>query len=524
MAEAAKFDLNDDSVVVIVGTGAGGGVLANELAQKGVKVVALEAGGRYLPEDYINDEWESFGQLAWTDPRTTSGDWRVAKDFSGLPAWIVKAVGGTSIHWAGASLRFQDHEWKALTNYGAVEGANLLDWPIEAAEMAPYYDKAEAKLGVAGVGGRPRLPGNNNYKVFEAGAHALGYKAVHTGNMAINSAEYDGRISCQQTGFCFQGCKWGAKWSSAYTDIPRGEATGNLEVRDHAHAARILHDDSGKVTGVEYFDKDGNLQMQKARVVCVAGNSFESPRLLLNSASAMFPDGLANSSGQVGRNYMRHMTGSVYATFEKPVKMWRGTTMAGIVRDEARHDPARGFVGGYELETLSLGLPFMAAFLNPGGWGRSFTTALDAYENMAGMWIVGEDMPQETNRVTLSEVKDQWGLPVANVNFSDHANDIAMRSHAYAQGEAIYKAVGATRVFPTPPYPSTHNLGTNRMSERPEDGVVNKHGQSHDIANLFVSDGSQFTTGAAENPTLTIVALAIRQADYIAGQMSAQAI
>ena len=166
----------------------------------------------------------------------------------------------------------------------------------------------------------------------------------------------------------------------------------------------------------------------------------------------------------------------------------------------------------------------MAAFLNPGGWGRSFTTALDAYENMAGMWIVGEDMPQETNRVTLSEVKDQWGLPVANVNFSDHANDIAMRSHAYAQGEAIYKAVGATRVFPTPPYPSTHNLGTNRMSERPEDGVVNKHGQSHDIANLFVSDGSQFTTGAAENPTLTIVALAIRQADYIAGQMSAQAI
>ena len=295
-------------------------------------------------------------------------------------------------------------------------------------------------------------------------------------------------------------------------------------MRDHAHAARILHDDSGKVTGVEYFDKDGNLQMQKARVVCVAGNSFESPRLLLNSASAMFPDGLANSSGQVGRNYMRHMTGSVYATFEKPVKMWRGTTMAGIVRDEARHDPARGFVGGYELETLSLGLPFMAAFLNPGGWGRSFTTALDAYENMAGMWIVGEDMPQETNRVTLSEVKDQWGLPVANVNFSDHANDIAMRSHAYAQGEAIYKAVGATRVFPTPPYPSTHNLGTNRMSERPEDGVVNKHGQSHDIANLFVSDGSQFTTGAAENPTLTIVALAIRQADYIAGQMSAQAI
>ena len=517
----APFDLTDDSVVVVIGTGAGGGVLANELAQKGVSVVALEAGGRYLPEDYVNDEWESFGQLAWTDARTTSGDWRVAKDFSGLPAWIVKAVGGTTTHWAGASLRFQDHEWKAATTYGNVQGANLLDWPIDPREMDDYYTKAENKLGVTQTGDRPALPGNNNYKVFEAGAKALGYENVHTGNMAINSDENRDRQMCQQTGFCFQGCKWGAKWSAAYTDIPEGEATGNLEVRERAHVARILHNEAGKVTGVEYFDADGNLQMQKAKVVCVAGNSFESPRMLLNSASAMFPDGLANSSGQVGRNYMRHMTGSVYATFEEPVKMWRGTTMAGIIQDEARHDPSRGFVGGYELETLALGLPFMAAFLDPGAWGREFTSALDSYENMAGMWIVGEDMPQETNRVTLNhDVTDQHGLPVANVNFSDHPNDIAMRNHAYRQGAAVYEAVGATRVFPTPPYPSTHNLGTNRMSANAQDGVVNAHGQTHDIANLFISDGSQFTTGAAENPTLTIVALAIRQADFIAGELS----
>ncbi len=518
----APFNKNDDSVVVIIGTGAGGGVLANELAQKGVSVVALEAGGRYLPEDYINDEWESFGQLAWLDARTTSGDWRVAKDFSGLPAWIVKAVGGgTTTHWAGASLRIQPHEWKAKTTYGDVQGANLLDWPLDAEEMAPWYSKAEDKLGVTRTNGRPGLPGNNNYKVFEAGAKKLGYKEVHTGRMAINAEDYDDRTSCQQTGFCFQGCKWGAKWSSAYTDIPRGEATGNLEVRDRSHVLRIEHNKAGKVTGVVYADKDGKEHMQKARIVCVAGNSFESPRMLLNSASSMFPDGLANSSGQVGRNYMRHMTGSVYATFDKPVKMWRGTTMAGIIQDEARHDPSRGFVGGYELETLSIGLPFMAAFLDPGSWGREFTTALDSYENMAGMWLVGEDMPQETNRVTLNhDVKDQFGLPVPNVHFNDHPNDIAMRTHAYKQGIAVYEAVGATRTFPTPPYPSTHNLGTNRMSEKPRDGVVNKWGQTHDIGNLFISDGSQFTTGAAENPTLTIVALAIRQADHIAKEMS----
>ncbi|MFO1106615.1 MAG: GMC family oxidoreductase [Amaricoccus sp.] len=517
----AKFDLNDDSVVVIVGSGAGGGVLANELAQKGVKVVAIEAGGRYLPEDYINDEWPSFQQLAWTDMRTTSGNWRVAKDFPNLPTWIVKAVGGTSIHWAGASLRFQDHEWKAHTTYGDVPGANLLDWPLDSAEMAPWYDKAEAKLGVTRTGGRAGLPGNNNFKVFEAGAKAIGYQDVNTGHMGINSADYDERVSCQQTGFCFQGCKWGAKWSAAYTDIPRGEDTGNLEVRDRSFALQIEHDAKGRATGVVYVDADGKQQRQKARVVCVACNTIESPRLLLNSASSMFPDGLANASGQVGRNYMRHTTGSTYAIFDKPVRMWRGTVMAGYVGDERRNDPSRGFVGGFELETLSLGLPFLAAFLDPGAWGREFASALDSYQNMAGLWIVGEDMPQETNRVTLNhDVKDKNGLPVPNVHFDDHPNDVAMRDYAYGKAAELYRAVGATRVMPTPPYPSTHNLGTNRMSEKPRDGVVNKWGQAHDVPNLFVSDGSQFTTGAAENPTLTIVALAIRQADHLAGALS----
>ena len=338
----AKFDMNDDNVVVIIGTGAGGGVLANELAQKGVKVVAFEAGGRHLPEDYVNDEWGSFAQISWLDTRTTSGNFRLAKDFSGLPSWIVKAVGGSTIHWAGASLRFQEHEWKARTTYGDVQGASLLDWPIDGEELAPYYSKAEEKLRVTRTGDREGLPGNNNYKVFEAGAKKLGYKDVHTGRMALNSRDYDAYAACQQTGLCFQGCKWGAKWSSAYHDIPLGEATGNLEVRENAQALKIEHDDTGKVTGVLYADKDGNQHLQKARIICVAGNSVESPRLLLNSASNMFPDGLANSSGQVGRNYMRHMTGSVYAVFDQPVRMWRGTTMAGIITDESRHDPSRG--------------------------------------------------------------------------------------------------------------------------------------------------------------------------------------
>ncbi|MFT5426300.1 MAG: choline dehydrogenase-like flavoprotein [Gammaproteobacteria bacterium] len=516
-----KISYDDDSAVLVIGSGAGGGTLANELCQKGIKVILLEAGKRQSIQEFKNNEWDAFSQLAWLDKRTTSGSWRVAKDFPNLPAWICKTVGGTTTHWAGASLRIEEHEFKARTNYGEIKGANLIDWPLGIEDLAPYYHKAEDKLGVTRTHGIPGLPGNNNFKVMYAGAKKLGYEHVHTGRMAINSRPRAGRGSCLQLGFCFQGCKSGAKWSTLYTEIPYAEATGNLDLRPESHVLRIEHDAKGKATGIEYVDKDGNHQFQKAKIVCVAGNSIETPRLLLNSSSSTFADGLANSSGQVGRNYMRHTTGSVYALFDNEVNFHRGTTMAGIIQDESIHDPSRGFSGGYEMETLALGLPFMAAFLDPGSWGKDFSYALENYNRLAGMWIVGEDMPQEKNRVTLSSTeKDQQGMPIPNVHFDDHPNDIAMRDHAYRQGASVYEAAGAKKTYLTPPYPSTHNLGTCRMSERSGQGVCNKWGQTHDIDNLFISDGSQFTSSAAENPTLTIVTLAIRQADYIAQQLS----
>ena len=521
----AKYDNKDDSVVVIIGSGAGGGTLANELCQKGISVVLLEAGKKESDEKFVNNEWEAFGQLSWLDPRTSSGDWRVAQDFNGLPAWICKTVGGSTVHWAGASLRFQDHEFRVKTEYGDIDGANLLDWPLTLKDLEPYYAKAEDKMGVTRTNDIPGLPGNNNFKVMYAGAKKLGYKNCNTGRMAINSKPRDGRASCLQLGFCFQGCKTGAKWSTLVGEIPKAEATGKLDLRPQSQVLKIEQDKSGKVTGVVYADAEGNHHMQKARAVCVAGNSIETPRLLLNSANSHSPDGLANSSGQVGKNYMRHMTGSVYAAFEEPVHMWRGTTMAGIITDESGNDPDRGFVGGYEMETLALGLPFMAAFLDPGAWGKGFTAKMDEYSHMAGMWLVGEDMPQESNAVTLhADKKDNYGLPIPNVHFDDHPNDIAMRNHAYKQGSAVYDAAGAKENYLVPPYPSTHNLGTCRMSAKADDGVCNAFGQTHDISNLFISDGSQFTTGAAENPTLTIVTLAIRQADHIEKLMTEKAI
>jgi choline dehydrogenase-like flavoprotein len=514
-----KIDQKERAVVVI-GSGAGGGTMVHQLTKAGIPCVCLEAGPFLKPEDYTNDEWGAFGQMAWLDKRTTSGNWRVAKDFPGLPTWLVKAVGGTTTHWAGATPRFMEYEFKTKSTYGDIKGASLLDWPISLDDMEPYYTKAEDAIGSTHRGGRTPLPANNNYKVFANGAKNVGYKFYATGPYGTNAEPYDGRPGSIQDGFNFQGDKNGSKWSTAKREVPRALDTGLLDLRTNAHVIKITHDKNGNADGVLYMDKDNNMQKQAAKVVVVSGNSIESPRLLLLSESSKYPDGLANSSGQVGRNYMRHMTGSMYARFEKQVNFYRGETMAGFCADEVKHNSDRGFAGGYYMETLALGPAFMGAFLEPGGWGRDFTNMMDGYQNIAGMWLVGEDMPQSNNRITLSKTaKDQYGLAAPNVHFDEHPNDIAMREYAYEKAEALYNSVGAVQTWRTPPYPSTHNLGTNRMSAKSKDGVVDKWGRSHDIKNLFIADGSVMTTGAAANPTLTITALAIRTGEYLASEL-----
>jgi choline dehydrogenase-like flavoprotein len=424
--------------------------------------------------------------------------------------------------WGGCCPRFKDWEFRTRSEHGPIDGASLLDWPIGLSDLEPYYEKAEGRMGVTRTNGIPPLPANNNFKVMGNGARRVGYKDVSTGRMAINTVPRDGRPATVQDGFNFQGDKQRAHWSTLTAEIPKAESSGRLDLRPESMAIQIEHDDSGRVTGVVYVDAQGSEQRQKARAVCVACNAIETARLLLNSESSLFPDGLANWSGQVGRNYIRHVTGSVYAMFERPVRMYRGETMAGIVADESRNDPARGFVGGYHMQLISLGPSFLAARLTPGAWGRDFAAIMEQYDHMAGMWLLGEDMPRENNRVTLNrDLRDQFGQPVPNVHVDDHPNDTAMREHAYAAGESVYDAVDATRTFRVAPTPSAHNLGTTRMSARPEDGVVNEFGRAHDVPNLFVSDGSVMTTGAAANPTLTIVALALRQADHIEEQLKA---
>jgi choline dehydrogenase-like flavoprotein len=521
----ARIEFQDESAVVIIGSGAGGGTVAHELTTRGIKVVLLEAGKRQSPASFSQVPGAAFLQLTWLDPRTQSGDWGVAKNFPTLPVWHCKTLGGTTVHWTAATPRFEPWELRARTTYGDVSGTSLIDWPISYDELTKYYVLAERRLGVTRRNGVPGLPASNNFKVMYAGAKKLGYRRVHTGHMAINPHPFDGRASCIEQGFCVQGCKTRAKWSTLYTSIPRAEATGNLDLRIESTATRIEHGADGRVSAVVYRDAEGREQRQKARIVCVAGNGIETPRLLLLSESSKFPQGLANSSGQVGRNYCHQIIGFVWGIFDQPVSSWRGATLAGVVEDEVKNDPGRGFAGGYRMELCALDLPTFPLVGLPYGWGRDFASIIDNYRNMAGMLINGEDMPRPDNRITLNrDVKDAFGLPVANVHIDEHPNDAALRKHAQTQMSRLFEAVGAKRVVFGPVPPATHNTCSARMSAKAADGVANAWGQTHDVKNLFISDGSALPTSGSANPTLTIVALALRQAEYISREMKANTI
>jgi choline dehydrogenase-like flavoprotein len=518
----SRFASSDGDVVVVVGSGAGGGTMAHELTRRGLKVVLFEAGRRQSLSSFSQNPSEAFAQLTWLEPRSQSGTWDPVKTSPTLPAWHCRTLGGTTVHWTGATPRLQRYEIGARTAYGEIPGTSLADWPLDYAELKRWYVAAERRMFVTRRNGNPGLPASNNFKVMYNGARRVGYRRVHTNYLAINSRAQDGRGFCIQQGFCLQGCKVGAKWSTLYTEIPRAEATGKLDLRTECMVTGIELDPAGRASAVVYRDPDGREQRQRARIVCLAGNAIESARLLLLSQSGRFPHGLANGSDQVGRNYCHHLTGFVWAIFDQPVAMWRGAVLAGVVEDENIHDPRRGFAGGYHLELASMDLPTLPLIGLRYGWGRDFASIIDHYRNMAGTLINGEDMPRPNNRVTLSSsIKDAYGLPVAHINCEEHANDVALRRHAQEQAKMIYEAAGAKRVITSSSPPATHQMGTARMSHDPGEGVTNAYGRAHEVPNLYISDGSVQTTAGAANPTLTIVALVLRQADHIGREISA---
>ncbi len=509
-----KYELSDDSVVVVIGSGAGGGTISRELSTAGIDVVCLEAGSHISP--IVNDSQHMFGKLTWFDKRIGSGDLP-----ANFPVWSGKGVGGTTIHWTASTPRIHQHEFTPSRYFGHLKDCSVIDWTIPRDEMAHYYTLAEKDMGVSGTNGWPKLPKSNNYRVLEAGAKRIGLKQVERGKMAINSVARNGRPACIQLGFCVSGCAIDAKWTAANTPLAQALATSHFELRTESFALRVEHDDNGKVIAVVYADSNGDLQRQKARAVCVAANSIDTPRILLNSDSALFDKGLANKSGHVGRHYTKHVFGLVTAIMPHPVNMHRGTDNMGIVSDFVSNNPSLGYSGGFKFEQVNFDPTSLANLSRPGTWGSEYAAQLGKYDHYTALLVMGEDPAQADNRVTLhASEKDQYSMPVPVVHYENHENSNKMREFALGKAHELYKSLGSKEVFTGPPSPATHNMGTCRMAKKIDDGVCDPHGRTFDIPNLFVSDGSVFPSSGSSNPTITIVALATRQAAHIKDLMS----
>jgi choline dehydrogenase-like flavoprotein len=506
---AKIFDQNDDSVVVVIGSGAGGATIARELALAGVDVVCLEAGSHV--GEIVTDAQKMFGKLTWFDKRIGSGD--LPKNF---PVWSGKNVGGTTLHWTASTPRIEQHEFSATRYFGHLDDCSVIDWPIPYAEMQHYYAIAEKDMGVSGTNGWPKLPPNNNFRVLEAGARKIGLGQIEIGNMAINSVTRGGRTACMQLGFCVSGCAVNAKWTAANTPLVQAIKTDHFELRPESFALRIEHNDRGRADAVVYADSQGKLQRQQARAVCVAANSIDTPRILLNSASARFGNGLANHSGRVGRHYIKHVFSVVTAIMPRPVHFYRGTQNMGVVNDFVEQDAARGYSGGFRFEQVSLDPVSLAGVARPGAWGSEYAAQLEKYDHFAALLVMGEDPSQTTNQISLhASEKDQYGMPVPIVHYVDHENSRNMREFAQGKARELYQSLGSEQVFFAPQPPATHNMGTCRMAAKIDDGVCDHRGRTFDVPNLFISDGSQFPSSGTANPTITIVALAIRQAAQI---------
>jgi choline dehydrogenase-like flavoprotein len=506
---------NDEEVdFAIVGTGAGGGTLACRLAELGFKVVAFDAGAWWRPlEEFASDESHQ-AKLYWTDERICDGEnpLKLGNNNSG------KAVGGSTVHFAMVSLRFRP-EWfksRSVLGYGA-------DWPLDWREMWRYYAQVEDALKISGPVNYPWGPKRPRYPyrahelnaaalVLARGAEALGIDWSAT-PLATLSAPRGKAHPCVYRGFCTSGCATNAKQSALVTWIPRAVSAG-AEIRDLAMVGRIAMNCAGLARGVEYL-REGRWQFQRARHVVVAGYAIETPRLLLMSANGRFPDGLANSSGLVGKNLMAQSNQAVYGTFDEEIRWYKGPPSLALTEHWNYKDTGKDFFGGYcYMSQGPLPAGWASVQNGRGLWGDALASEMQKYNHQAGLKIVGEMLPQERNRVTLADEKDQYGLPVARVTYSLCDNDKRLIAHSLDFMEQALRAAGGSEIWREND-DTCHLNGTARMGDDPSTSVVNADCRSWDIPNLWVCDGSVFPTVGGVNPSLTIQAIALRTADRI---------
>lgn len=517
--------------VLIIGAGASGAAVAWSLAETRMKIVCLEQGDWLKPGDYPSNgrDWEArhAGDFSISpNRRQRPADYPINDTDSPIAVANFNAVGGSTILYAGHFPRFHPSDFRVKTLDGVGD-----DWPIDYATLEPHYVVNDRMMGVSGLAGDPAYPpkepvmppvplGRSGAKLA-SGFNELGWHWWPS-DTAIATEPYDGRDKCANLGACTSGCAQGAKATTDITYWPHALRSG-VEVRTWCRVREILVDDQGMASGVAYFDAEGHEQILQAHVVVLACNGVGTPRILLNSKSTLFPDGLANSSGLVGKNLMFHPYASIQGVFDEPLDGYKGPGVCIWSQEFYETDPDRDFVRGYTFEMNRGRGPVATAltgmFTGRIPWGDDHHRAFRRYFNrIAGMVGICEDLPEEHNTVTLdADLKDAHGIPAPKITYRLSENSRNMLAHAVARGSEALRAAGATDIITESPIAvgGWHLMGTARMGLDPARSVVNEWGRCHDVKNLFVVDGSIFVTSAGVNPTRTIQALALYIADQI---------
>jgi choline dehydrogenase-like flavoprotein len=538
-----RYRDSDTVDFVIVGSGAAGGVIARELSRARLSVVVLEQGPRLAPADFEHDELKYWfmGGISCDPLRNPQTFRRDASQTAERPTvrtplFYARGVGGTTLHYTANYWRFREIDFRERSLLGPISGTGFDDWPISYAELEPYYTKVDWDIGVSGIAGAdpsesprsrpypmPPMPVKSSGVLFERGARKLGWHPTPA-PLAINSIAYGGRPACVHCGFCHGfACEVMAKASTLTTVIPQAEATGNCEVRANSYVSRVETNKRGRVTGVAYFDADKREHFQRARAVVLAANGGETPRLLLNSAGPAFPQGLANSSGAVGKYLMYNYTSRALGVFEHELNEYKSVQVTRILHDFYDSDPKRGFYGGGGLDARIGPQPTTWANRTAGegpGWGKAFKERLREFPRSMQVACHTTSLALESNNITLDPtLKDAWGVPAIRVTYRDHPDDLATARFLQDRGAEILDAAGALRVTKAPVTESSlgfHLLGTCRMGNNPASSVVDKYHRSHDVPNLFICDGSSLVTSGRGQPTMTIQALAFRAGEHIA--------
>ncbi len=537
-----EFKPSETVDFAIVGAGAAGGVVAKELSTAGFRVVVLEQGPYLREKDFTHDEIHySLRQGLTNDTKLQPVLYRRSDAEAARPWKAIgygRQVGGGSVHYAANYWRFHESDFHERSLFGDIPGTAFADWPITYADLEPYYAKAEREMGISGLAGAnpfeaPRsspypvgpMPLKSSGALLERAATKLGLHAFPA-PVAVLSAPYQGRGACTHCGFCsWFGCEMRAKSSTLATVIPVAEKTGRCQIRPHCYARKIETDRRGRVTGVVYYDAGRREVFQRARAVVVCANGVETPRLLLMSKSSAFPNGLANSSGMVGKCLMWDSTLNVEGLFEHPLNDYKSIRATSVIHDYYRADPRRGFYGGGGIDARFIFYPigFALSGLPPDAprWGSEYKQMLAGYFNHT-MQLASHatSLPRESNTVTLDPgVKDAWGLPAVRITFSPHADDVKTLNWLREKQIEIMQAAGAKRVWghgkAEDVAMNLHLMGTCRMGRDPRTSVVTPFSRSHDVPNLFLVDGSNFVTSARQQPTATIQALAYRASEYM---------